>query len=122
MIFKLMTRTKELKKQARARRVRVKVKQKANGLPRLSVYKSNTRLIAQIIDDNKAHTIAYATSTDKDIKGANATERAVALAQKLSKKALDAGVDKVVFDRGASAYAGKIKAFADAARESGLKF
>ncbi len=117
-----MTNTKELKKQSRARRVRAKVKRKANGLPRLSVYKSNTRLIAQIIDDSKAHTIAYATSADKDIKGANATERAVALAQKLSKKALDAGVEKVVFDRGASAYAGKIKAFADAAREAGLKF
>jgi len=117
-----MTNTKEQKKQARARRVRVKIKQSAHGLPRLSVYKSNTRLIAQIIDDSKSHTLAYATSADKDIKGANATEKAAALAEKIAKKAVDAGVKEVVFDRGASAYAGKVKAFAEAARNAGLKF
>ena len=117
-----MTNTKQSKRAARARRVRAKIKRAAHNLPRLSVYKSNTRLIAQIIDDTKGNTLCYASSSDKDIKGANATERAVNLAAKIVKLAQDAGVEKVVFDRGSSAYAGKIKAFADAAREAGLKF
>ncbi len=110
------------KKQARARRVRAKIKQTANGLPRLSVYKSNTRLIAQVIDDSKSHTLVYVTSSDKDVKGSNATEKAVSAAEKLAKKAIEAGVEKVVFDRGASAYAGKVKAFAEAVRKAGLRF
>ena len=117
-----MTKTHKEKRQARARRVRAKIKLAAHGLPRLSVYKSNTRIIAQIIDDKEAKTLAYATSTDKDIKGSDNTEKAVATAEKLAKLAEAAGVKELVFDRGGSSFAGKIKAFADAARKAGLKF
>jgi len=117
-----MSVTKKEKRQARARRVRAKIRVSAHGLPRLSVYKSNTRLIAQIIDDKTAKTLAYASSSDKDIKGKDATERAVETAKKIAKLAKDAKIEKVVFDRGASAFMGKVKAFADAARKEGLKF
>ncbi len=117
-----MTNTKQDKKLARARRVRAKITAVANGKPRLSVYKSNTRLIAQIIDDANANTLCFATSSDKDIKGSNAAEKTESLAKKIVELAKKAGVKEVVFDRGASAYAGKIKIFADAVREGGLKF
>ncbi len=115
-------KVKREKRKVRARRVRAKIRAARNDLPRLSVYKSNTRLIAQIIDDKEARTLVYVTSTDKGIEGKDATERAVAAAKLLAQKALEKGIEKVVFDRGASAYMGKIKAFADAAREAGLKF
>ena len=114
---------KNKNKKARARRVRNKIKYtNKRNLPRLSVYKSNTRIIAQIIDDTKAHTLVYVTSSDKDVKGENGTERAMSAGELLVKKAKEAGIEEVVFDRGASRYMGKIKAFADSARNAGLKF
>ncbi len=117
-----MSKTRLEQKQFRAKRVRRKITASVHGLPRLSVFKSNTRIIAQIINDTDGRTLAYATSSDRDIKGKDATEKAVATGQKIAKLAKDAGVEKVVFDRGASAYTGKVKAFADAAREGGLQF
>lgn len=88
--------------------------------PRLSVYKSNTRLIAQIIDDAKGATIVAISSGSE--KGKTPRERAEAGAATLAKLAKEKGVKAVVFDRGGFQYQGTIKAFADAARAAGLEF
>lgn len=88
--------------------------------PRLSVYKSNTQLLAQLIDDDKGVTLVAVTS--KSEKAKTPRERAEQAAVTLSKKAIEKGVKKVVFDRGGFQYVGTIKAFADAARAAGLEF
>lgn len=115
----MKTLTKPQKRERRHRRVRAKV-MGTQTRPRLSIYKSNTRLIAQIIDDVKGVTIA-AASSDKE-KAKTPRERAEAAAQTLAKAALGKGVKKVVFDRGGFEYVGTVKAFADAARSAGLEF
>ena len=88
--------------------------------PRLSVYKSNTALQAQIIDDLKGITLASASSRGESGKTPRA--RAESAAATLAKRAKEAGVTSVVFDRGGFQYVGAIKAFADAARAAGLQF
>lgn len=103
----------------RHRRVRSKVSGTAER-PRLSVFKSNTRLVAQIIDDERGVTLAAVSSSSEKAK--TPRERAIASAQSLAKAAGEKGVKKVVFDRGGFRYIGTIKAFADAAREAGLEF
>lgn len=115
----MKTLTKSEKLQRRHRRVRAKVSG-TEARPRLSVYKSNTRVIAQIIDDVKGVTIAAASSDQE--KAQTPRARAEAAAKSIAKKAQDKGVKKVVFDRGGFEYVGTIKAFADAAREAGLEF
>lgn len=115
-------KVKRQTRQVRAQRVRAKIKRVMHSHPRLSVYKSNTRLIAQVIDDKVGKTLAYVTTTDKDIKGATPMEKAENLGQIIAQKALKAGVSDVVFDRGGFAYTGKIKAMAESARKAGLKF
>ena len=91
--------------------------------PRLCVYRSNTNIYAQIIDDEKGNTLVSASSLDKDlkIKGLN-VEAASKVGEALAKKAKKAGISKVVFDRGGYMYHGKVKALAEAARENGLEF
>jgi large subunit ribosomal protein L18 len=84
------------------------------------VYKSNTRLTAQIINDDKGVTIVAVSSMSE--KGKTPRERAEQAASTLAKKAIEKGVKKVVFDRGGFQYVGTIKAFADAARAAGLEF
>ena len=111
--------SKQDNRERRHRRVRAKVIGTAER-PRLSVYKSNTRLIAQLIDDAKGITLA-AISSD-DAKGKTPREKAEAAAETLAKAAVAKGVKKVVFDRGGFQYLGTIKAFADAARKAGLDF
>ncbi|KKW47726.1 MAG: 50S ribosomal protein L18 [Candidatus Kaiserbacteria bacterium GW2011_GWA2_58_9] len=111
-----------LKQQKRARRHR-RVRAKVSGTearPRLSIFKSNTRLVAQIIDDAKGTTIAHASSADEKAK--TPRERAEAAAATLAKRAKEKGVKAVVFDRGGFQYLGTVKAFADAARAAGLEF
>jgi len=88
--------------------------------PRLAVYKSNTRLMAQIIDDGKGVTLASVSSAQE--KGKTPRERAEQAAATLAKRAGEKGVKAVVFDRGGFQYVGTIKAFADAARAAGLEF
>lgn len=110
------------KSQKRVRR-HARVRAKVEGLserPRLSVYKSNTRLVAQIIDDEKGLTILSVSSASE--KGKTPRLRAEAAAATLAKKAAAAGVKRVVFDRGGFQYLGTIRAFADAARAAGLEF
>ena len=94
--------------------------------PRLAVFRSNNHMYAQIIDDTVGNTLASASTVQKDIKAelekTNNVEAAAYLGKVIAKKALDKGIDTVVFDRGGFIYQGKVKALADAAREAGLKF
>jgi len=88
--------------------------------PRLSIYKSNTRITAQIINDDKGLTLASVDSSKE--KGKTPRERAEKAAASLAKSAKGKDVTKVVFDRGGFQYIGTVKAFADAARAAGLQF
>jgi large subunit ribosomal protein L18 len=88
--------------------------------PRLAVYKSNTRIIAQIIDDTQGKTLAAVSSSAE--KGKTPRERAETAAATLAKRAGEKKITAVVFDRGGFKYIGTIKAFADAARAAGLTF
>ena len=115
----MATSSKQLKRQSRHKRVRAKVIGTAER-PRLSVFKSNTRIVAQLIDDSKGVTIASVSSSEE--KGKTPRERAEMAAKTLAKRAADVKVKAVVFDRGGFLYVGTIKAFADAAREAGLQF
>ncbi len=107
-------------------RVRKTVRNAANGRLRLSVFRSSRHIYAQIIDDAKGHTVAAASSLDKAISGTLKTGADTAAAAEVgklvAKRAKEAGVDAVVFDRGGYIYHGRIKALADAAREVGLSF
>lgn len=110
----------------RAGRVRRKIKSVAGDRPRLSVYRSSKNIYAQIIDDAKGLTLAAASTLEKELKGKLKTGADVAAASEVGKliaeRAKKAGVGKVVFDRGAYLYHGRVKALADAAREGGLEF
>jgi large subunit ribosomal protein L18 len=91
--------------------------------PRLCVFRSNTNIYAQIIDDEKGSTLVSASSLDKDLKIKNLNVEAAALVgESLAKKAKKAKIKCVVFDRGGYKYHGRVKALAEAARENGLEF
>ncbi len=91
--------------------------------PRLVVFRSNSNMYAHLVDDTKAHTIAAASTVEKElIKGTANLEGAKLVGQLIAKRAQAKGVKAVVFDRGGYLYHGKIKALADAAREAGLNF
>jgi large subunit ribosomal protein L18 len=90
--------------------------------PRLSVFRSNVHIYAQVIDDVVGHTLAAASSVEAEGISGTKTEQAVAIGKLVAQRALDAGITKVVFDRGGFRYHGRIKALADAAREAGLNF
>jgi len=115
----MATLSRNIKRQTRHKRVRSKVIGSAER-PRLSIFKSNTRIVAQIIDDTVGKTLAAVSSADE--KGKTPRERAEQAAATLAKKAGEKGVKAVVFDRGGYQYLGTIKAFADAARAAGLQF
>ena len=108
----------------RKAKVRRNIRQTANGRPRLSVHRSSKHIYAQVIDDTKGHTLASASSLEKDLKSSLKTgadkAAATAVGKLLAERAKNAGVDKVVFDRGGYRYHGRIKALADGAREGGL--
>lgn len=94
--------------------------------PRLSIFRSNVHIYAQVIDDAEHRTLAAASSKDSELlaslKGKSKTERAKAVGQLIASRAKAAGIDKVVFDRGGFKYHGRVQALADAAREAGLNF
>ncbi len=94
--------------------------------PRLSVYRSLKHIYAQLIDDIKGHTILSVSTLNKDVKekirGMKKTEQAFLVGEILGKIALEKGIKEVVFDRGGFKYHGRVKALADGARKSGLKF
>ena len=105
----------------RHKRVRKKVSG-TSACPRLNVYRSLNEIYAQIIDDTKGTTLAAASS--KDIKADNQTksQQAALVGKTIAEKAIKAGIQEVVFDRGGYVYTGRVKALADGAREAGLKF
>lgn len=104
------------------RRVRGKISGSSE-LPRLSVYKSNKEIYAQLIDDKNGTTLASASSREKgvDAKGTK-TEVSTAVGKAIAAKAIAAGIENIVFDRNGFVYHGRVKALADGAREGGLKF
>lgn len=110
----------------RTRRTRYRLRQLAGGRPRLSVFRSNKHIYAQIIDDGKGITLVAASSVDTELKptvgNGGATEAAEKVGALVAKRALAAGVSTVIFDRGGYRYHGRVKALADAAREAGLTF
>ena len=104
----------------RASRTRAKI-HGTSDRPRLSVHFSNLHITAQVIDDDKKVTLAYVTTVGSKMTGTK-TEKAAKIGAEIAKKAKAAKVSKVVFDRGAKLYAGRMKALADAARKEGLEF
>ncbi len=94
--------------------------------PRLAVFRSNNHIYAQVIDDEAGKTLVSASTLDADVKAdlekTNNVEAASKLGTVIAKRAMDAGVKEVIFDRGGFIYAGKVAALADAAREAGLEF
>lgn len=90
--------------------------------PRLSVFRSNKAIYAQIIDDSKGHTVVSASSTELDKKSKLNLETSKSVGKKVAEKALASGVKEIVFDRNGYLYHGNVKALAEGAREGGLKF
>jgi large subunit ribosomal protein L18 len=110
----------------RRQRVRANLRRVANGRPRLSVFRSSKHIYAQIIDDAAGRTLAAASTLDAALKESLAKGADIAAASAVGKlvaeRAKAAGIERVVFDRGAYMFHGRVKALADAAREGGLDF
>ena len=104
----------------RANRTRAKIHGTAER-PRLTVHISNLNITAQVIDDGKHATLAYATTVGKKLKGTK-SEKAAEIGAEIAKAAKKANINKVVFDRGSKLYAGRMSALAEAARKEGLEF
>jgi large subunit ribosomal protein L18 len=113
--------TKPRARLRRRRRVRAKVRGTAER-PRLSVFRSNRGVQAQLIDDVKGHTIAAVTWTEDELKSLGRLQQAKRAGELLAERGTAAGVESVVFDRGGYRFHGRVKALADGAREGGLKF
>ena len=113
-------------RERRRERLRFSLRQKAGGRKRLSVFRSGKHIYAQVIDDAAGRTLAAASSLEKPLREAlrSGADKAAAAAvgKLLAERARAAGVQEVVFDRGAYLYHGRVKALADAAREGGLSF
>ncbi|MCC9061787.1 50S ribosomal protein L18 [Flavobacterium piscis] len=114
-----------LTKSDRRQRIRFRIRKSISGTatnPRLSVFRSNKEIYAQIIDDVNGVTLLSASSREKEIgKGTN-VEIAAAVGKLVAEKALKAGIDTITFDRGGYLYHGRIKSLAEGARAAGLKF
>jgi large subunit ribosomal protein L18 len=117
----MTVKTKPQARLRRRRRVRAKVRGTTER-PRLSVFRSNRGIGAQLIDDVSGHTLAAVNWTEGDLKGLKAMEQAKKAGELLAERAKSAGVESVVFDRGGYRYHGRVKALADGAREGGLSF
>ena len=116
-----------LTKTERKYRIRKRIRKVSFGTadrPRLSVFRSNSEIYAQVIDDRKGETLVAASSRDKDLAKAEGTKTEVAtiVGKGIAEKCIKAGIEKVAFDRGGNLYHGRVKALADGAREAGLKF
>jgi large subunit ribosomal protein L18 len=108
-------------------KIRYRIRKKVSGtsaIPRLTVFRSNTDIYAQLIDDNSGTTIAAASSKQKDINAQKApkVDKSKMVGEAIAKKAIELGVSKVVFDRSGYVYHGRVKAVAEGAREGGLVF
>jgi large subunit ribosomal protein L18 len=105
----------------RRRRVRAKIRGSAER-PRISVFRSNRGVSAQVIDDATGRTLAAVNWTEADLRGLKPTEQARKAGELLAERVKAAGVESVVFDRGGYQFHGRVKALADGAREGGLQF
>ena len=108
-------------------KIRYRIRKKVSGVagkPRLSVFRSNTDIYVQLIDDVNGVTLAAASSKEKDIAAQKVTktEKSKLVGAAIARKATELGISKVVFDRGGNLYHGRVKAVADGAREGGLNF
>lgn len=113
---------KNIARLRRHRRVRGKISGTAN-CPRLNVFRSNTNIYAQIIDDTKAITLVSASTLDKEFSGNGGNKEAARkIGNLIAKRALEKGINEVVFDRGGYIFHGRVKELAEGAREGGLKF
>jgi large subunit ribosomal protein L18 len=114
-----------LNKSERRQRIKFRIRKIVSGtaaMPRLSVFRSNKEIYAQIIDDVNGVTIAAASSRDKDIAKGTNIEIAAAVGKAIAEKAMKAGIETIAFDRGGYLYHGRVKSLAEGAREAGLKF
>lgn len=114
-------------KSSRRQRIRYNIRKKIGGSaakPRLSVFRSNTEIYAQIIDDVNGNTLAAASTKDKDIATQKGTkiEKSKLVGAAIARKAVELGLKEVVFDRSGYLYHGRVKSVADGAREAGLEF
>jgi len=119
---------KKSRNEARLRRHR-RVRRKIFGTPdrpRMNVFRSSTEIYVQIIDDFRGNTLAAASSIDSELRsemdGLSNIEQAKKVGQAIAERAKEVGIDQVIFDRGGYKYIGRVKALAEAARESGLEF
>jgi large subunit ribosomal protein L18 len=111
------------------RRIHLRSRARVRGVtqaPRVNIFRSSAHIYAQIVDDTRGHTLVAASSRDaevrKTIKTGGNVAAAKAVGKELARRALAAGITRIVFDRGGYTYHGRVKALADAAREGGLKF
>ncbi|RRA47813.1 50S ribosomal protein L18 [Acidipila sp. EB88] len=115
----------KIKRNEIRRRVHARIRQKVHGTaerPRLNVYRSLNHIYAQLINDNQGVTLVSASTVTAKVAVGGNLEAAKAVGKLVGEKAIEAGIKKVVFDRGGYLYHGRIKALADAAREAGLDF
>ncbi len=113
--------TKNAQRLRRRRRVRAKVRGSAER-PRISVFRSNRGVMAQLIDDDAGSTLAAVSWTEDELRKLDRTEQAKKAGELLAKRGTDAGITTCVFDRGGYRYHGRVAALAEGAREGGLKF
>jgi large subunit ribosomal protein L18 len=111
--------TKPAQRLRRRRRVRAKLYGTAER-PRISVFRSNRGISAQLVDDDRGHTLAAAAWLEDDLRGLPRMEQATAVGRRIAERAREAGVERAVFDRGGYRYHGRVKALAEGAREAGL--
>lgn len=115
----------ESRKVLRRKTIRQRIRKKISGTsecPRLSVFRSNKQIYAQVIDDQKGHTIAAASSRELEGGKLKKIEIAAEVGKRIAEKAAAAGVTQVIFDRGGYLYHGRVKSLAEGARNGGLKF
>jgi large subunit ribosomal protein L18 len=117
--------TAVIEKRARRNRRRRRIRARATGTaerPRLSVFRSNRGLVAQLIDDDRGHTIAQASWNEAELRRLDASERPRRAGELIAERAKQAGVETCVFDRGGYRFHGQVAALAEGAREGGLRF
>jgi len=121
----IQSKAKNEARRRRQRRVRAKIHGTAQR-PRLNIFRSNDNIFAQLINDDLGHTIASASTIDKEIAskvdGKTKSEAAKIVGQELGERAKKAGIEAVIFDRAGFQYHGRVAALADGARDAGLKF
>ncbi|MBP5327770.1 MAG: 50S ribosomal protein L18 [Bacteroidales bacterium] len=114
------------KKDIRRTKIKYRIRHKVSGtaaMPRLSVFRSNKEIYAQVIDDEKGVTLTAASTLEKTVeKGGTKSEMAAKVGKLIAERTKAAGIESVVFDRNGYLYHGRVKSLADAAREGGLKF